>query len=83
MAVLINTPVSCPPEFYLELIKIFADKKATPEDSLSTVMYRAGQQSVLDYIYKILNTKEVSGDIKDTIKPSSFVNRTVNKLTKR
>lgn len=75
MSVLTITPLRCPPELYQELCKIFAPKKITPEDTISSVMYQAGQQSVLEYIRQCMSGTEVSSELQKLVKPATYTNR--------
>ena len=77
MSILTIKPLNCTPEFYSELCSIFPPKAPKPEDSLSSVMYNAGQQSVLEYIKGLLTGAEVSSDLKKLVKPGTYTNRKV------
>lgn len=74
-------PLKCTPEFYQELTKIFPAKVVAPGVQLDELMFSAGQQSVLKYIRNLVQSTEITSDIKQTVKPASFVNRTISKLT--
>lgn len=79
MSILTLKPLNCTPEFYSELCSIFPVKVIKPDDSINSVMYNAGQQSVLDYIKGLLAGTEISSDLKKTIKPGTYTNRKVKR----
>lgn len=80
MSIYTIEPLKCTPEFYNELVKIFQNKAVTPDTSLAQVMYQAGQQAVLEYIRGTVQAGTLSSDKAKTIKPASFVNRTISSM---